>query len=294
MTESARELQHRRSWEADDPSEAAEYRPPRISNVVRSRECVGNRSEQEEGRGPVTGELPPLHEGALRALNLVAALVGLVLISPLLLAIALAVKLDSRGPVLYRQLRVGVDRRRRGEEERSDPSRRTGDLGGVPFVIYKFRTMEVDAEEGSGPTWAAPDDHRTTRVGCFLRRHRLDELPQLWNVVRGEMAIVGPRPERPLFFQKLREEIDRYPHRQTVPPGITGWAQINRDADRSVDDVHEKLRYDLEYLERRSLWFDTYIMLKTPLVMLRRELLTRRGSSHADRGEPDHQRGSTL
>lgn len=238
---------------------------------------------------PVTGELSPVHEAALRGLNFSVALVSLALLSPLLLVIAIAVKLDSRGPVFYRQIRVGVDRRNRGEaSEGGGEDRRTGNLGGVPFVMYKFRTMRVDAEEKSGPTWASPDDDRTTRVGRFLRKHRLDELPQLWNVLWGDMAIVGPRPERPLFFQSLRDRIARYPRRQTVPPGITGWAQINQDSDQCVDDVEQKVLYDLEYLERRSLWFDAWIMIRTPWFMVRRDLLASTGGPD----EPDADSGA--
>jgi lipopolysaccharide/colanic/teichoic acid biosynthesis glycosyltransferase len=230
------------------------------------------------------GHRGPLHETALRALNFIVALAGLVLISPLLLAIAVAIKLDSRGPVLYRQLRVGRDRRQQGPEIVSEdgPSRhRTDDLGGQPFSIYKFRTMHRNAEADTGPTWSAPgDDHRATRVGRLLRRHRLDELPQLWNVLKGDMAIVGPRPERPLIFGRLREQIDNFPKRQKVRPGITGWAQINRASDQSIADVEQKLSYDLEYLERRSLGFDARVMLKTPLVMARPDLV--RGSREDD------------
>lgn len=294
MTQAVRELKERRSQPAGEAPDA--WDRPQVSSTVRSRETIDEPGRRNEERPtPVTGELSLLHEAALRALNFVVALAGGVLAAPLIAAIAVAVKLDSRGPVLYRQIRVGVDRRRRGEEKEGGrpSSRRTGDLGGVPFVIYKFRTMRVNAEEGCGPKWAEPEDDRTTRVGRFLRRHRLDELPQLWNVLRGEMAIVGPRPERPLFFQKLREEIARYPRRQTVPPGITGWAQINQDADRCVDDVQQKLRYDLEYLERRSLWFDAWIMLKTPLVMLHRELLSG-GDDARDAADYDHQAGSAA
>jgi lipopolysaccharide/colanic/teichoic acid biosynthesis glycosyltransferase len=223
-----------------------------------------------------------LHEAALRTLNFVVALGGLLVTSPLLLVIAVAIKLDSRGPVLYRQLRVGRDRRRRGPElvGEDGPNRRTGDLGGRPFCIYKFRTMHRNAEADTGPTWSAPGDDRTTRVGRFLRRHRLDELPQLWNVLKGDMAIVGPRPERPLIFQRLREQIGGYTRRQGVRPGITGWAQINRVSDQTVDDVEQKLRYDLEYLEHRSLGFDAWVMLKTPLVMARPDLVV--GSSADD------------
>lgn len=265
-----------------------------------------------ESPAPVTGagdghvssgeQLGDLHEAALTALDKLVALLGLVLASPLLLAIAVAIKVDSPGPVFYRQLRVGRDRRR-GSDDAGDVerSRRTLDLGGRPFVIYKFRTMHVGAEADCGPTWGSPDDDRTTRVGRFLRRHRLDELPQLYNVLRGDMSIVGPRPERPAIFRDLREEIGRYPRRQRVRPGITGWAQINRPTDQTVDDVQHKLEYDLEYVERRSLWFDVRIMLRTPLVMARPELLRRSGTGGAAATgggdapdiEKDHARGGS-
>ncbi|MFW6193278.1 MAG: sugar transferase [Gemmatimonadota bacterium] len=251
----------------------------------------GGAGRDEGARAPTDptslepGQRTPVHEAALRALNFTVAALSLVVLAPVFLLIAVAIKLDSDGPVFYRQLRVGVDRRR---DELDAPGesdgRRTGDLGGRPFAIYKFRTMEVDAEDGLGPTWSGQEDDRITRVGRFLRKHRLDELPQLWNVLKGEMAIVGPRPERPLFFQKLRKTFDAYPKRQTVPPGITGWAQVNRDADQSLDDVLHKLRYDLEYLERRSVWFDVYIMLKTPIVMVKREILAGRSSTEDNNG----------
>lgn len=145
------------------------------------------------------------------------------------------------------------------------------DIGGQPFLITKFRSMRVDAEAESGPVWAEANDPRVTRIGRFLRRTRLDELPQFWNVLKGEMSIVGPRPERPAFVQQLREEIGHYPLRHQVPPGITGWAQVNRRADQTVDDVRIKVDYDLEYLQRRSLWFDVWIMLKTLPVMFERD-----------------------
>lgn len=205
------------------------------------------------------------------AFNAAVALVALILLSPVMLVIAVAIKLDSPGPVLYRQLRVGLDRR--GLDRRGDGGRRTVDIGGRPFMLYKFRTMQVDAEAETGPTWSSSDDQRVTRVGRFLRRHRLDELPQLWNVVKGEMSVVGPRPERPSLVSYLREEVDGYPLRQKVLPGITGWAQVNQDSDQTLDDVRSKLRFDLEYLQDRSLMFDLRIMARTVPVMLERDSL---------------------
>jgi len=214
---------------------------------------------------------PPPHRFArsTRALNFVLALLALVIILPVLLLIALAIKLTSRGPVLYTQERVGLDRRNGGRDG-SHPLRRR-DLGGQPFTIYKFRTMRVDAERESGAVWAAQNDPRVTPVGRLLRQYRLDEIPQLLNVLRGEMNIVGPRPERPTIFAELREHIAEYPLRQRAKPGITGLAQINHHYDRSLDDVRTKVGFDLEYIRRQSLREDLRIMLKTlPVVLFRR------------------------
>jgi lipopolysaccharide/colanic/teichoic acid biosynthesis glycosyltransferase len=206
---------------------------------------------------------------AHRTMNVLVAAIALFVALPLLLLIALAIKLTSRGPVFYTQERVGLDRRVAGPKPEN--SRRVRDLGGKPFTIYKFRTMRVDAERLSGAVWATQDDPRVTPVGRFLRQYRLDEIPQLLNVVRGEMNIVGPRPERPTIFAELREHIKEYPQRQRAKPGITGLAQIYHHYDRSLDDVRTKVRFDLEYIRRRGLWEDLRIMLLTiPVVFLRR------------------------
>ncbi len=213
----------------------------------------------------------PFANFLLRLLNLAVAAVSPLALSPLILLIAIAIKLDSRGPVLFRQLRVGLDRREfeRGLDRDAPYSGRRGvDMGGRPFTIYKFRTMRVDAEQDTGPVWAARDDDRVTRVGKLLRRYRLDEIPQFINVLRGEMSVVGPRPERPIFVTHLREHLEHYRLRHRVPPGITGWAQVNQRPDQTLEDVRNKLDYDLEYLRRRSLAFDLRIMLRTVPVML--------------------------
>jgi len=224
--------------------------------------------------GPANGEgirRPSRMEATvLRSLNIVLATGSLIVLAPLILVVALLVRLDSPGPIFYRQQRVGLDRRSLGDQGPRG-GRRMSDMGGQPFLIAKFRSMRVDAEAVSGPVWAQENDPRVTRVGRFLRRTRLDELPQFWNVLKGEMSIVGPRPERPAFVRQLREEIGHYPLRHQVPPGITGWAQVNRRADQTVDDVRIKVDYDLEYLQRRSLWFDIWIMLKTLPVMFERD-----------------------
>jgi exopolysaccharide biosynthesis polyprenyl glycosylphosphotransferase len=176
-----------------------------------------------------------------RAFDAVVAAVGLVVLSPLLLLIGLLVRLTSPGPVLLRQERVG--------------------LHGTRFHMLKYRTMRADAEEDTGPVWAAEDDPRRTRLGRVLRRFSLDELPQLWNIVVGEMSLVGPRPERPVFVSEFNERLPRYADRHQVRPGLTGWAQVN-DL-RGQTDVQERLLYDLYYIESWSLQFDLKILLIT-------------------------------
>lgn len=252
------------------PGRRQRRRPRRFERLTEDGVLETSRAPEREER-----RSDRFQEVALRAINVLVAAVALLLLSPVFLIIAVLIKLDSRGPVFYQQVRVGLDRRSRPPEEDS-VGRRVSDIGGKPFEILKFRTMTVDAEEESGPVWAKGNsDPRVTRVGRFLRRTRLDEIPQFWNVVKGEMSIVGPRPERPAFVQQLREEIEGYPLRQKVPPGITGWAQVNQPPDRSVEDVRQKVDFDLEYLDRRSIWFDLWIMLKTFPVMFERDNDTR-------------------
>ena len=207
-------------------------------------------------------------EAINRAVNVALGVVGLVLLSPLLILIALAVKLTSRGPIFYTQTRVGIDRR--WKRTLAMHEKRVQDLGGAAFTIYKFRTMYVNAESKSGAVWATANDPRVTPLGRFMRKFRLDEFPQLINVVRGDMNIVGPRPERPSIVARLREDIREYPYRQRVKPGITGLAQINQSYDSCLDDVRAKVRFDLEYLRRQSLAEDFKIMLRTvPSVILK-------------------------
>ena len=207
------------------------------------------------------------HRGR-RLVNIVVAAVGLALTSPLLLLIAALIKLTSRGPVLFTQARVGLDRR--ALTGAGGNTRRNMDLGGTPFTMYKFRTMRA-AEQNGKQVWARADDERVTPIGRVLRTFRLDELPQLFNVLKGDMNIVGPRPEQPDIFLYLREQIESYPRRQRVRPGITGWAQVNQGYDTSVDDVRRKVHYDLEYIRRQSALEDLKIMLRTvPVMLLRR------------------------
>ena len=183
-----------------------------------------------------------------RVLNFLVALLGTVLSLPLLPFIVLAIKLDSPGPVLYRQQRVG----RRG----------------LTFYCYKFRTMRVDAEADTGATWAADDDPRITRVGRFLRASRLDEIPQLWCVLKGDMHFVGPRPERPEFVEWLSTQIPYYGVRHVVRPGITGWAQVQYKYGNTLEDAREKLQYDLFYIKNASLGLDVLIMFQTIKIVL--------------------------
>lgn len=207
---------------------------------------------------------------AVRALNVLVAFVAIVVTAPVMLAVALAVRITSRGPVLYTQPRVGLDRR--WQRDRRAHCRRSTDLGGRVFRIYKFRTMRVNAETGTGAVWASKSDARVTPIGEFLRKSRLDELPQLFNVLLGDMNVVGPRPERPSIFMRLSDEIRSYPVRQRARPGITGWAQINQAYDTCIDDVRRKVAYDLEYLQRRSFLEDLKIMAMTIPVMINRKL----------------------
>lgn len=201
-----------------------------------------------------------------RVVNCALAVIALVIVAPIMALVAIAVKLTSRGPIMYSQTRVGIDRR--VHRTAALYCRRGGDMGGAPFTIYKFRSMRVDAERGTGAVWATRNDPRVTPIGAFLRKSRLDELPQLFNVLRGDMNIVGPRPERPSIFAELRANIAEYPMRQRSKPGITGLAQINHSYDTTIDDVRKKVEFDLEYLRRQSLTEDMKIMLKTVPVIL--------------------------
>lgn len=212
-------------------------------------------------------ELPRKFPDARRILNVIVALIGIILAIPIALIITLAILLTSPGPVLYKQTRVGVDRRRYGRTASHDPRRRI-DWGGRPFTIYKFRTMRWDPDEVA-QVWAKENDPRITRLGRFLRRTRLDELPQLINVLKGDMNVVGPRPEQPRIFLELRENIEGYAYRQRVLPGLTGLAQISQDYDRTLSDVQSKIRYDLEYIRKQSVFTDLLILIKTiPVVLL--------------------------
>lgn len=216
---------------------------------------------------PRTTTAAPPSESLRRALNVAVAAFGILVTAPLMIGIALVIKLTSRGPIFFVQTRIGIDRRAPGEP--AGNTRRSSDRGGKPFTIYKFRTMATSRiSNENDQVWAQPDDPRVTRIGRFLRLYRLDELPQLINVLRGDMDVVGPRPEQPTIFAQLRVQIDRYQERQRVRPGITGLAQISQTYDTCLDDVRSKLKYDLEYISRQSTLQDLRIMLGTLPVMI--------------------------
>ncbi len=183
-----------------------------------------------------------------RAIDLVFASIGILLGGLLLPLVSLLIKADSEGPVFFKQVRVG-----KGEQN---------------FTLYKFRTMHRNAEKTTGAVWAVENDPRITRVGRWLRKTRLDEMPQLLNIIRGDMSLVGPRPERPEFVENLKKEIPYYSNRHSVKPGATGWAQIKYSYGASIEDAVEKLRYDLYYIKNYSLFLDLMIILETIKVVL--------------------------
>jgi exopolysaccharide biosynthesis polyprenyl glycosylphosphotransferase len=194
-------------------------------------------------------ELMPEWEKKLKRISdVVISFLILVLTLPMSFFVAIAIKLDSKGPVLFKQERIGMN--------------------GKKFKIYKFRSMYQDAEKNTGPVWSTKNDPRVTRVGKILRKLRIDEIPQFVNVLKGEMSLVGPRPERPYFVEQLSGQIPYYQRRLKVRPGITGWAQVKHKYDESIEDVKVKLRYDLFYIENMSLRMDIKILARTILVVL--------------------------
>ena len=194
-------------------------------------------------------ELMPVWEKSMKRLvDIVVSTIVLTIFLPVWLLLGIIIKLDSEGNILYRQERVGRDEH--------------------TFELFKFRSMSAGAESNTGPVWAAEDDPRITRFGYFLRKSRMDEIPQFINVLKGNMSLVGPRPERPFFVEKLKKEVPLYSKRMRIRPGITGWAQIKHKYDESLDDVKRKLRYDLFYIENMSLRMDFKIILSTIKVIL--------------------------
>jgi len=185
-----------------------------------------------------------------RGIDILFALPAVTIAAPIILLLAVVVKLTSRGPAFYLQERVGKD--------------------GRIFKMVKLRTMVQDAEAQTGPVWASADDPRETTLGRLLRRTHLDELPQLWNVLKGDMSLIGPRPERPVFVEKFKQEIPNYTERLAVRPGITGWAQVNHVYDQTLEDVRQKVEYDREYIRRMGWGIDLKIMVTTAARMLGR------------------------
>ena len=273
------------------------------SAAVRAIALMPTKESRRGGRGWLT-------DPARRFLNVLVAVLAIVTLAPLMLLIAVLVGLSSRGPVIYRQPRVGLDRRKRhcpgseGGRRRSDGcpgavvycksrvgldrrtrrspgsenGRRRLNRGGRIFMICKFRTMVDDPS--TAQMWAVRDDPRVTRLGRFLRGARLDELPQLFNVLIGDMNIVGPRPEQPEIFAGLQDILPSYRKRQRVRPGITGLAQVSAGYDQSLEDVRRKIKFDLEYIHRRSVLYDLTVMARTIPVMVVPTPSVGAGTSH--------------
>lgn len=221
------------------PSVNGSRKPPRCRSCEQVSRALSRSSLAVPG-----GVYPFLK----RFLDVVLAASLLLLAAPVLLLILLLVRLTSAGPALYRQVRVGQ--------------------GGRLFTLYKVRTMIHECEKLTGPCWSSPGDWRVTPLGRWLRRWHLDELPQLWNVLRGEMSLVGPRPERPEFIPHLEQAIPHYTTRLSVPPGLTGLAQLQLPPDTDLESVRRKLTYDLYYISHMSFWLDTRLLLGTVLKLL--------------------------
>lgn len=249
-----------------------------LANLYMISELVASQTSFVVLRSGLASIVARISPGLItkRAIDIAGATVGLAISAPLWIVIPLAIKLDSKGPVLYFQVRVGQNRRRRSRrgvlidsmERRINGDRRKQSSHGRPFAIVKFRTMCNDAEKQSGPVWATHDDPRITRIGRILRKTRLDEVPQLLNVLAGHMSLVGPRPERPYFVERLDGTVNNYRNRFEVKPGITGLAQVEHKYDENLDDVNFKVGYDLTYIGNWNLAQDIKILLKTIVVVL--------------------------
>ena len=251
--------------------------PVQIPPVLWLREVPGGgRRRNVRCLGPVT-------RAVKRAVDLALAIGMLIVLAPVMLLVAIAVKLTSRGPIIFRQTRVGLNLREVGADRRQldgDPpegvderraegnDRRHEQAYGRHFTLYKFRTMRTDAEK-NGAQFAVAGDKRVTPIGRFLRKTRLDELPQLWNVIKGEMSMVGPRPERPEFIKKLSDEVPGYLNRLGLKPGLTGVAQIENGYDNDIEGFRRKVAYDLLYLRNCNVWNDLRILFRTISVVIK-------------------------
>ncbi len=210
-----------------------------------------------------------------RTIDIIGASVGLLLTLPFFIVLPILIKLDSPGPVFYKQLRVGHNRRR-GQRRQSGVSdlgrscrdRRRQNFHGRLFEVIKFRTMIADAERKCGAVWATKNDPRITLLGNIMRKTRMDEIPQFLNILKGDMSLVGPRPERPVFVEELSEKVENYKKRLDVKPGLTGLAQVENGYDSSIASVVKKVQYDLQYIKNWSIWQDVKIMLKTVVVVV--------------------------
>jgi sugar transferase (PEP-CTERM system associated) len=191
---------------------------------------------------------PPVRMFSKRIFGIIISFCGIIATLPISLLAVLCIKLESRGPVFYAQVRCGEK--------------------GKPFNLYKFRSMTANAEKETGAVWAQENDPRITKVGRIIRKLRIDEIPQMWNVLRGDMSFVGPRPERPEFVDELKEQLPFYEERMNVKPGITGWAQVRREYGSSIEDALDKLRYDLYYIKNMNFFFDLKIMFETVKIIL--------------------------
>ena len=216
--------------------------------LVRGQDSSEFSSPLEGMEGNLPGGPPQPYLAVKSVIELAVATLLLTLTSPLVLLAAVLVKLTSRGPVIYSQVRLG--------------------RFGRPYLIYKIRTMVHDCEKHSGACWSTPRDPRVTLVGRFLRRTHLDELPQLWNVIRGDMSLIGPRPERPEFVPALQQAIPHYADRLLVRPGVTGLAQVQLPADTNMESVRRKLAYDLYYVRQVGFWLDVRILFCTVFKVL--------------------------
>jgi len=233
---------------------------------------LGREESQHKISGPseLIDMLPgQFYQGLKRAFDVAVSVLGLVFFGMLLPGLALAIKIDSPGPVFYSQDRVGQNRRRRARSG-DGQDRRKIQHPGRPFRIHKLRTMRNDAE-ASGPQWAQKGDARVTRVGRFLRKTRLDELPQFWNILKGDMSLIGPRPERLWFIRQLEAEVPNYHDRLLVKPGVTGLAQVRNGYDQSLDSVRRKVELDRQYIRRCGPLAEAGILLETVRVVVKGE-----------------------
>jgi len=251
------------AWTAFSHQEASAAQEMQIFTAGAGRKVAAIPSPKSKSRAPEPSTLALFGSGlvgmiisfvrktyriAKRIIDIILSVAAIVILSPLFLLTALIIKITSRGPVIFTQMRVGQD--------------------GRLFKIFKFRTMHVDAEKNTGPVWALANDPRLIPAGKFIRKTHIDEIPQFFNVLRGEMSVIGPRPERPEFVQRFKEEIPDYEKRLAVKPGITGMAQVWHKYDETIADVRKKIKYDLLYIKKVCFWTDILILMRTFRVVL--------------------------